>query len=140
MDEFCKFWDVIYCFESEYEIYILYFFFASLARIWITRNQYIWGGNTWEIDMITAPRWMLCGVGFSAIVSWFFLFLAHSLVNDRESGDHWLDSISAHYQSPDMNIFTRFSFPIFCPKISFLAQWGALYLRYPIQPIPSQST
>ena len=76
-----------------------------------TRNPhiYVWWRDTWGRELINALEIV---ISKKNILLPFLDTLACSLVNDQESGTTTLlDSISAHYQSQDMNIFTRFSFP-----------------------------
>ena len=76
----------------------------------------------------TSPLWTFCSylpslLHYSLWIIFVFVIvfdtLAYSLVNDLKSGDHRLDSISGHYQSPDMNTHTRNFFAFLAQKDLF---------------------
>ena len=80
----------------------------------------------------TSPLWTFCSyfpslLHYSLWIIFVFLIvfdtLAYSLVNDLKSGDHRLDSISGHYQSPDMNTHTRTFSHFLLKKTYFFARY-----------------
>ena len=91
----------------------------------------------------TSPLWTFCSyfpnlLHYSLWIIFVFLIvfdtLAYSLVNDLKSGDHRLDSISGHYQSPDMNTHTRTFSHFLLKKTYFFARyeytnWQTLFLH-----------
>ena len=91
----------------------------------------------------TSPLWTFCSyfpslLHYSLWIIFVFLIvfdtLAYSLVNDPKSGDHRLDSISGHYQSPDMNTHTRTFSHFLLKKTYFFARyeytnWQTLFLH-----------
>ena len=91
----------------------------------------------------TSPLWTFCSYfpslpHYSLWIIFVFLIvfdtLACSLVNDLKSGDHRLDSISGHNQSPDMNTHTRTFSHFLLKKTYFFARyeytnWQTLFLH-----------